>query len=90
MVKTRVIFKKESDGTIIAFLPEMEVNSGRIGCFTKNEGHGEADLLYFWKQGNASPEEYEETKNIMESVYGYDLKVMKRLNRKWMYGRKEQ
>lgn len=83
MEKTKVIFRKESDGNIIAFLPETPATYGNIECLSKIDGHGEACFMYY--RNNTKPvkeEEYKYFLQWMESAYGYSVLPCKRLNMK--------
>ena len=76
----KVIFRKEKEGNIIAFLPETPATYGRIECLTRIDGHCEADLMYYrYETKPASQEEYQSLLAWMKNAYGYNPRVMKRV-----------
>jgi hypothetical protein len=77
---TTVIFRKFSEGDIIAFLPEMPANYGFVLSYMHVGQHGEAgsDISTYTKP--ATPEEYKPLQKELERVYG-PLTIRNRLSR---------
>jgi hypothetical protein len=74
----RVVFRM-IQGQVEAFLPDTDVNWGRISVLGMIGGHSEGSLGYYRKGRLATPEEYADLKQYMEGYYGYKLRVMKRI-----------
>ena len=55
MDKVKVIFRKDKEGNIIAFLPELRVSHGNIMSYMHIGQHSEASYQF-----------YEETKKVNE------------------------
>ena len=68
MDKVKVIFRKDKEGNIIAFLPELRVNYGNIASHMHIGQHSEADYWF-----------YKETKKADESEYNSLLGELKRI-----------
>ena len=68
MDKVKVIFRKDKEGNVIAFLPELRVNHGNIASYMHIGQHGEADYLF-----------YKETKKADETEYNPLLEELKRI-----------
>lgn len=68
MDKVKVIFRKDKEGNIIAFLPELRVNHGNI-----------ASYMHIGQHGEASYKLYTETKKADESEYNLLLGELKRI-----------
>ena len=47
MDKVKVIFRKDKEGNIIAFLPELRVNYGNIASYMHIGQHSEADYWFY-------------------------------------------
>ena len=58
MDKVKVIFRKDRDGNIIAFLPELRVNRGNIMSY-----------MHIGQHSEASYELYTDTKKVNEKEY---------------------
>lgn len=85
-MKTDVIFRIWPSGEIEALLPEMPALPGNIGCYAHIGQHAEASYPgIIWQTRPATPEEYQELKNEMENLVGYDLNVKKRVQYKKLY-----
>ena len=68
MDKVKVIFRKDKEGNIIAFLPELRVNYGNIMSYMHIGQHSEASHQF-----------YAETKKVDESEYNSLLDELKRI-----------
>jgi hypothetical protein len=79
--KTTVIFRKWSDGSIIALFPEDKADlEGNCSAYMHIGQHGAADYYSVIERTKpAHIKEYRELKKELETR-GYDLKVMQ----KWM------
>ena len=80
---TRVFFKKFSDGDVIAFLMDNEVNPSRIDSYMHIGQHSEASEDFPASLKGCTKEEYAPLKKELESI-GYFLKVVKTPS-KYMY-----
>jgi len=76
-IKTKVIFRKFSDGQIIALFPEMP-EGYLIGSYMHVGQHSPASKGIVQTTKLASPEEYEDLFNELESI-GYDLQIVKKI-----------
>ena len=47
MDKVKVIFRKDKEGNIIAFFPELRVNYGNIASYMHIGQHSEADYWFY-------------------------------------------
>ena len=79
MDKVKVIFRKDREGNIIAFLPELRVNHGNIMSYMHIGQHSEASYQF-----------YAETKKADESEYNSLLGELKRIYDGWTVGGKER
>ena len=77
-----VIFRKEENGSIIAFILDCPANIGNIVCLDRISGHGEASIDYYYNTKKATPEEYADFKHWMETQYGYVVNVRHRISNK--------
>ncbi len=79
----RVIFRtwRTNPGTVIAFLPDNEANTGMVDSYEHIGQHGEA---YYYgliaKTRLSTPEEYQDLFEELKAI-GYNLRVLRRLNR---------
>lgn len=81
MNKVKVIFRKDREGNIIAFLPELRVNHGNIMSYMHIGQHSEASLQYYWETVKATEEEYKPLLKELKSIYDDEaLVIKKRLN----------
>ena len=69
MDKVKVIFRKDKEGNIIAFLPEIEVNHGNIMSYMHIGQHGEADYLFYKETKKADESEYTSLFDELERIY---------------------
>lgn len=83
----KVIFRKENEGNIIAFMPQLPANFNNMLTFTHNEGHNEASLEYYKKKTKkALQNEYAATLNSIKNIYtDYKIIVREKLNYKDLY-----
>lgn len=78
--KSKVIYRKESDGEIIAFLPELPANYGKIVCYAHMGQHSEATLEYYQSTKSAKPAEYMALHTELKSIYNdVELDVKRRM-----------
>ena len=80
-MKDRVIFRKWHDSNVIALLPNNEANLGMVDMYEHIGQHGEGSPSIVSHTSLAKPEEYADLLEELISI-GYDLRVMKRLNRR--------
>lgn len=81
--KTRVIFRKFSDGEIIALFPELPgTNNYQWDCdsYMHTGQHGSASVELPYITLPATPQEYSDLKRELESL-GYDLRIAYRFTR---------
>ena len=69
MDKVKVIFRKDKEGNVIAFLPELRVNHGNIMSYMHIGQHGEASLDFYYSTTKASAQEYESLFNELKTIY---------------------
>ena len=69
MDKVKVIFRKDKEGNIIAFFPEIEVNYGNIMSYMHIGQHGEAYYLFYKETKKADESEYNSLLNELKSIY---------------------
>lgn len=74
MDKLKVIFRKEYDRytnkwDVVAFMPEIRANYGKILCYAHIGQHSEADYLYYYNTVKAAPDEYEDLLKELQSIY---------------------
>lgn len=78
--KLKVIYRKDSDGKVIAFLPELPANYGKIVCYAHMGQHSEASIEYYHDTKTALPSEYEPLHKELKAIYNdYELSVKRRL-----------
>lgn len=77
MDKVKVIFRKDKEGNIIAFFPEIEVNYGNIMSYMHIGQHGEADYLFCKETKKADESEYNSLLNELKSIYDDCILVVK-------------
>lgn len=78
--KIKVIYRKDSDGNVIAFLPELSANVGNIVCYAHIGQHNEASIEYYHNTETALPSEYEALHKELKAIYSdYELSVKRRL-----------
>ena len=69
--KVKVIFRKTKDGEIIAFMPELKANYGKIVSYMHIGQHGEASVEFYWNTKKATEKEYKPLLNELNGIY-YD------------------
>lgn len=74
MEKVKVIFRKEKNPytkeyEVIAFMPELKANYGRIVCYVTMGQHSEADFKYYYNTKKATEAEYKPLLNELKAVY---------------------
>ena len=69
MDKVKVIFRKDKEGNVIAFLPELRVNYGNIMSYMHIGQHGEADYLFYKETKKADKSEYNSLLDELERIY---------------------
>lgn len=74
MEKVKVVFRKEknpytNDYDVIAFMPELKANYGKMVCYATMGQHSEADLEYYHNTKKATEVEYEPLLNELKMVY---------------------
>lgn len=72
MTKQKVIFRKFKDGDIIALLPGIPANIGRVMSYMHIGQHGEADSLIVHDTKLAKPEEYADLLAELRWIYESD------------------
>ena len=77
MDKVKVIFRKDKEGNIIAFFPEIEVNYGNIMSYMHIGQHGEADYFCYKETKKADESEYNSLLNELKSIYDDCILVVK-------------
>ena len=81
-MKDRVIFRKwgkRNGGSVIAMLPDNEVNVDNVDMYEHIGGHGEGARSIVGVTTLATEPEYRDLLTELTSI-GYDLRVMKRLS----------
>lgn len=85
--ESKVIFKMahyiDGEREVIAFFPGAPANPGYIMCYAHCGQHNEACEEFYLKScRNVTPSQYEPLKRELERLFGYRLKVVKRISRK--------
>lgn len=78
--KTKVVFRKFLGSDIIAMFPEL-YTAGGIMSYMHIGQHGQADVTTVWITKLATPEEYADLKEELESI-GYNLDIRKKIQRR--------
>lgn len=80
----KVIFRKDkSTNEIMGFIPQLDVNWGKIVGYAHEGQHFEADILYYEQQTvGAKREEYQSLLNEMQSIYDNSLEIRQKLYRR--------
>lgn len=82
-MKTKVIFRKDkSTNEIIGFVPQTDVNWGKIVGYAHVGQHFEADIEYYEQTVGATQEEYQSLFNEMQIQYDGTLELRQKLYRK--------
>ena len=69
MDKVKVIFRKDKEGNVIAFLPELRVNHGYITSYMHIGQHSEASYQFYTETKKADESEYNSLLNELKSIY---------------------
>ena len=78
--KIKVIYRKDSDGNVIAFLPELSANVGNVVCYAHTGQHGEASIQYYHDNKTALPNEYEPLHKELKGIYSdFEISIKRRL-----------
>ena len=67
--KVKVIFRKDRNGNIIAFFPEVTVNYGNIMSYMHIGQHSEADYSFYLETKKTRVEEYSELLGELKRIY---------------------
>ena len=78
MDKVKVIFRKDKEGNIIAFLPELRVNYGNIASYMHIGQHSEASYQFYTETKKANESEYNSLLDELKSIYDDCIFVVKR------------
>ena len=77
----QVLFRKDKHtNEIIAFLPEIPVNTGMIMSYMHIGQHDEAALSYYWGTVKAYKEEYNDLYDELCEIYEEKLRIKQRIN----------
>lgn len=77
----QVLFRKDKHtNEIIAFLPEIPVNTGMIMSYMHIGQHDEAALSYYWDTVKAYKEEYNDLYDELCEIYEEKLRIKQRIN----------
>ena len=82
---TRVIYRAEKDGEIVAVLPDEPANRGRLVCYSHVGQHGECCFEWYRATRPAKPEEYQALHEELINIYSVGeepvrLDIRKRIN----------
>ena len=69
MDKVKVIFRKDREGNIIAFLPELRVNRGNIMSYMHIGQHDEASYQFYTETKKANESEYNSLLDELKNIY---------------------
>ena len=69
MDKVKVIFRKDKEGNIIAFFPELRVNHGNIASYMHIGQHSEADYWFYKETKKADKSEYSSLLGELKRIY---------------------
>lgn len=75
MNKIKVILRKNKDGDIIAFLPEIPANYGNIMSYIHIGQHGEASYQFYLTTKKANEKEYKNLLSELRRIYN-DCKLV--------------
>ena len=77
----QVLFRKDKHtNEIIAFLPEIPVNTGMIMSYMHIGQHDEAALSYYWDTVKAYKEEYNDLYDELCEIYEEKLRIKQMIN----------
>ena len=91
--KTKVIFRTFKDGEVIAIFPEENGTNAPWTCssYMHIGQHSSCNPCALIKDTRLStPEEYNDLKNELEKIVGYNLEVIKRNHNKFFHIRLEK
>ena len=77
MDKVKVIFRKDKEGNIIAFLPELRVNHGNIMSYMHIGQHNEASYRFYAETKKVNKTEYNPLLDELKSIYDDCILVVK-------------
>ena len=77
MEKVKVIFRKDKEGNIIAFIPEVKVNYGNIMSYMHVGQHGESSYQFYTETKKASESEYNSLLDELKKIYDDCILVAK-------------
>lgn len=77
MEKVKVIFRKNKEGDVIAFLPELRVNKGNIMSYMHIGQHGEASYQFYAETKKANETEYNSLLEELKRIYDDCILVVK-------------
>ena len=77
MDKVKVIFRKDKEGNIIAFLPELRVNHGNIASYMHIGQHSEASYWFYKETKKVDKSEYNSLLDELERIYDDCILVVK-------------
>ena len=69
MDKVKVIFRKDREGNIIAFLPELRVNRGNIMSYMHIGQHSESSYQFYTETKKADESEYNSLLDELKRIY---------------------
>ena len=77
MDKIKVIFRKDKEGNIIAFFPELRVNHGNIASYMHIGQHSEASYWFYKETKKVNETEYNPLLEELKSIYDDCILVVK-------------
>ena len=77
MDKVKVIFRKDKEGNIIAFLPELRVNHGNIMSYMHIGQHSEASYRFYAETKKVNEKEYNPLLEELKGIYDDCILVVK-------------
>ena len=81
MDKVKVIFRKDKEGNVIAFLPELRVNHGNIASYMQIGQHSEASYEFYLTTRKANKNEYTDLFAELRKIYDdCELVVKQKIN----------
>ena len=81
MDKVKVIFRKDKEGNVIAFLPELRVNHGNIASYMHIGQHSEASYEFYLTTRKANENEYADLFAELRGIYDdCELVVKQKIN----------
>lgn len=83
-MKTETVFLRDPcDGEIFAAFPKVMWNERDFATYAHVGQHSPACPEYLRECKPATPEQYEDLKNELEKLVGYDLEILKKIP-KWI------